>query len=337
MADQQSMRQQQHQDMLRLFHAQQQKQEQQIQSFQMTFLQQQQQQSQILMSLLSNVTNQKAIKGNLLLTSLYFLKDQSLVVLFGAHSVQIVMFLLIFFMADCWCLCFSVSSFFSLLMGAWSLLFSLMAVFASLNVNGLRDTGKREAFLQWLSHFSADFVALQETHAVAPHECQLWFSVAGFSSLVSVESVHSCGTVLLYRPMYTLVRSWSDDQGRFVMGEFSFHGVTFRVVSLYAPNRNPEREDFYASCIDRIDPAVPTVLCGDFNAVFNRTTDRRESVGIAVGRAVRLSFPFSMTAVWSMPGVPSILWLAHSLGCGQMVPRHLALILSVVHILGPIL
>ena len=42
---------------------------------------------------ISNVTNQKAIKGNLLLTSLYFLKDQSLVVFFGAHSVQIVMFL----------------------------------------------------------------------------------------------------------------------------------------------------------------------------------------------------------------------------------------------------
>ena len=82
-------------------------------------------------------------------------------------------------------------------MVVWSLLFSLMAVFASLNVNGLRDTGKREAFLQWLSHFSADFVALQETHAVAPHKCQLWFSAAGFSSLVLVGSVHSCGTVLL--------------------------------------------------------------------------------------------------------------------------------------------
>ena len=55
MADQQSMPQQQHQDMLRLFQAQQQKQEQQIQSYQMTFLQQQQQQSQILMSLLDKV------------------------------------------------------------------------------------------------------------------------------------------------------------------------------------------------------------------------------------------------------------------------------------------
>ena len=45
---------------------------------------------------ISTVTNLKAIQGNLLLTSLYFLKDQSLVVLFGAHSVQIVVFLLIF-------------------------------------------------------------------------------------------------------------------------------------------------------------------------------------------------------------------------------------------------
>ena len=169
-------------------------------------------------------------------------------------------------------------------MMAWSFLFFLMATFVSLNVNGLRDAGKREAFLQWLSHFSADFVSLQETHVTSFQECRSWFSAMGFSSLASFGSVHSCGSVILYKPTYTLVRSWSDDDGRFIMGEFLFHGVTFRVVCLYAPNRNPEREQFYEYCTNRIDPAVPTVLCGDFNAVFDRAADRRGSESVVGAR-----------------------------------------------------
>ena len=32
-----------------------------------------------------------------------------------------------------------------------------------------------------------------------------------------------------------------------------------------------------ASCLDFADPFVPTILCGDFNAVFNRAKDRRGS------------------------------------------------------------
>ena len=50
----------------------------------------------------------------------------------------------------------------------------------------------------------------------------------------------------------------------------------FRIASVYAPNRNPERDDF-TSCLDVGDPSVPMILCGDFNAVFERAKDRRGS------------------------------------------------------------
>lgn len=189
--------------------------------------------------------NQRAINRDFLLISLSCSKDNLFAVLIVAFSLQIVMSVFSLLMADSWCFWFSVSSFFSLMMMAWFLLFSLMAVFASLSVNDLRDTGKREVFLQWLSHFSVDFVSLEETHVVTPQECQSWFSAKGFSSLASVGSAYSCGSILLYKPTCTFVRSWSDDEGRFIMGEFLFHGVTFRVVCLYASNGNPEREEFY--------------------------------------------------------------------------------------------
>ena len=34
------------------------------------------------------------------------------------------------------------------------------------------------------------------------------------------------------------------------------------------PNRNPDRDEFFAYCESVIDPSVPTLLCGDFNAVL---------------------------------------------------------------------
>ena len=47
----------------------------------------------------------------------------------------------------------------------------------------------------------------------------------------------------------------------------------FRIASVYAPNRNPERDEFFTSCLVFADPSVPTILCGDFNAVFSRAKD----------------------------------------------------------------
>ena len=40
------------------------------------------------------------------------------------------------------------------------------------------------------------------------------------------------------------------------MGEFLLHGVTFRVVCLYAPNKDTEREEFLDYCVDHVDPVV---------------------------------------------------------------------------------
>ena len=48
-----------------------------------------------------------------------------------------------------------------------------------------------------------------------------------------------------------------------------------RFASLYAPNRNPERNRFFGSLPHFMDLEVPTFLCGDFNAVLDPDLDRR--------------------------------------------------------------
>ena len=129
---------------------------------------------------------------------------------------------------------------------------------------------KRGGFLQWLHSrpVVADVVCIQESHCVSLAECDLWFRSSGFPSVVSPGSKKSCGCVVLFRPTLSLVQSWADEEGRLLQCEFSF-----RVISLYAANRNPVRNQFLEQLADEVDPSIPTLLCGDFNTVFDRNLD----------------------------------------------------------------
>ena len=148
-----------------------------------------------------------------------------------------------------------------------------------LNTNGLRSPDKRAGLLQWLRSLSVipDVVCLQEVHCVNDVECQSWFRSSGFQAVVSPGSKKSCGCIVLFRPSLSLVKFSSDDNGRFVLCEFRFHNKLFRVVSLYAPNRNPARDQFLDLVPSWVDPTVPTVVCGDFNTVWDRSLDRAGS------------------------------------------------------------
>lgn len=72
---------------------------------------------------------------------------------------------------------------------------------------------------------------------------------------------------------YSFFNSWCEVPGRSLLYEFSLHDVSFRVLCLYAPNRNPVWDLFFNGISEVIDPSIPTVLCGDFNTVFDRTLD----------------------------------------------------------------
>ena len=148
---------------------------------------------------------------------------------------------------------------------------------ATLNINGLRDVNKRMGFLHWLCHSAFDIVCLQEVHALSSDECSSWFQPFGFSSLTSPGSNHARETAVLYKSSFTLVGSFCDTDGRFASCNFSFRDKTFCVVSLYALNTNPDRDDFFSSVFSRVDPSVHTVLCSDFNTVVDRSMDRRGS------------------------------------------------------------
>ena len=104
--------------------------------------------------------------------------------------------------------------------------------------------------------------------------------------------------------------------GRFLLCKFLFPDKIFRVACVYAPNRSPARDDL-DEVGDRIDPSVPTLLCGDFNTVdsgLDRTgsdpldTSRDGSValshlldGCCVVDAWRFLHPGIRAFTWSRP------------------------------------
>ena len=140
----------------------------------------------------------------------------------------------------------------------------------SLNCNGLRDVDKCRGVMQWLNSLLslADVICLQETHCLSEAECRTWFSSSGLSGLGSPSSARLCGCIMFFRPILSFVRSWVDDAGRYIKAEFAFQDCCFRVLCVYAPNCNPAWDLFFDQLDALVDPAIPTLLCGDFNTVF---------------------------------------------------------------------
>ena len=109
-----------------------------------------------------------------------------------------------------------------------------------------------------------------------PMVLSLWLFCCSVAS--SPGWFRSCGCLVLYRPVFSLLSCRLDSDGRFLRCNFSFHDVRFSLVCVFAPNRNPSRNDFLDDLPSYIDRSSPTIICGDFNTVFDRSLDRLGSI-----------------------------------------------------------
>ena len=116
-------------------------------------------------------------------------------------------------------------------------------------------------------------------------ECRFWLLSSG-TPVLCLPILPVLAVVMLFRPTLHLVRSWPDDAGRYLLAEFTPQDSSFRVLCVYAPNRNPARDLFFDELAILVDLAILTVLCCDFNPVFDRSLDR---TGSAVGDVFRES------------------------------------------------
>ena len=128
--------------------------------------------------------------------------------------------------------------------------------------------------MSWLQCLKADIICLQETHAASHAVLRTWFKDSGYAVASSSVSNKQVGTAILVRSCHELNKVWRDNAGRFTQVEVRMGEESVRFASLYAPNRNPERNRFLGSLPDFMDLEVPTFLCGDFNSVLDPDLDR---------------------------------------------------------------
>ena len=156
--------------------------------------------------------------------------------------------------------------------------------FMTLNVQGLRNVHNRQTLFSWLNCAKPDIICLQETHSISEEEFRAWVTTETNNNnnqqqyLVasSPGSARRAGVAILYKPCFQVKSTGKDAHGRFLLVTFCHEEVasSFQVLAVYGPNQKRPGEEFFASLLPLMDPTLPIVLCGDFNAVVDPYLDR---------------------------------------------------------------
>ena len=99
--------------------------------------------------------------------------------------------------------------------------------------------------------------------------------IAGYRIVSSCYTNKSCSTAILIKDCFHITKIITDDVGRFVQAIINFGEDQLSFASIYAPNKNPERNKFLLSLADLIDLSRPVFLAGDFNSVLDPVLDRK--------------------------------------------------------------
>ena len=138
---------------------------------------------------------------------------------------------------------------------------------ASINVNGLRDTTKRNLVYNLISRRKFDVVFIQETHSELEDESR-WKENWNGEIIFSHGTRSSAGVAILTsaKSGFHLDQVKGDSYGRWIKGNIHWNGKTFTLMSVYAPNASKLRVDFFHDLEKEIVSTDGQVLLGgDYN------------------------------------------------------------------------
>ena len=141
--------------------------------------------------------------------------------------------------------------------------------------------------MDWLKCMKVDVACLQETHVPSHESIRKWFAHSGFRVVSSSISNKHCGTAILVRDSLKVTKVITDDAGCFVTALVDFGEDQLSFISLYALNRNPERNAFFANLTRLVDLTRPVFVTGDFNSALDNLLDRKRRLSFAGGESAR--------------------------------------------------
>ena len=148
--------------------------------------------------------------------------------------------------------------------------------FSSLNCRGLRDSKTRLKIFQQLKFENIDIAFLQETHCFTICDARLFERDWGSKAIWAFGTFHSAGVgILLGKSVnYNIVHFDFDSKGRYLILDIDIHHTEFRLINIYAHNKEPERKQFISNLSKYLVTKRNVILGGDFNFVENLSLDK---------------------------------------------------------------
>lgn len=150
---------------------------------------------------------------------------------------------------------------------------------SSINVNGLNNVRKRRLVFNFLRKKKNSIFLLQETHC-RPGNGRLWKSQWASTMFLSEQSGSVGGVAILFssdlNPLITNVTPSA--HSRFLIASFSLFEEKYKLVSVYMPTADKEREQI--SVLEELnatlegDDGAHLIIGGDFNVALNEELDR---------------------------------------------------------------
>lgn len=153
----------------------------------------------------------------------------------------------------------------------------------SLNVNGIRDTTKRNTIFQWLKSQKYDICFIQETHCTSEKDVKTWSNEWKGNSYWSVGTTMSRGVACLFKQNLDIetLNIVKDKNGRYVEIEVNYDSNKLLLLNVYSPNNPGDRKIFFNELntkimnMRQVNQEKGIILGGDFNCILNPCVDRR--------------------------------------------------------------
>ena len=156
---------------------------------------------------------------------------------------------------------------------------------SSINVNGLRDSKKREKIMNWLNSQHIDVICLQETHCTTSEQntwSKQWKDLTkGGESIWCNGTSSSKGVAILWKNNRTikLVETGNGQNGRYIAATIEIDDKIINLFNIYAPNNGVERRHFFNMMRNIItinnQNSTESIIIGDFNCTVDNTCDRK--------------------------------------------------------------
>ena len=117
----------------------------------------------------------------------------------------------------------------------------------TLNVRGIHNSDKRAKLFKWFIDNNADVIFMQETYCtqkLLPYVKSGW---KGKVLCALTDSNHSRGTCILFNKKLNvnIINQHSSDDGRIVLANVEIDSLQCTLLSVYAPNSESKRKDFF--------------------------------------------------------------------------------------------